>query len=168
MWNPSLIIEEMRRAKVLGLSRRFCIRLTSGRGSPELPGRMLGLDQGNGTEGFIFRLPEEELERELEVVWTREMITGLYQPMWVDATLLNGESLKVLAFVADRHHPAYEPDSSVETVAAITAHAGGHIGSNAEYVLRLDETLSAWSICDEYVRKIADILGHKQTEVSGF
>ena len=71
-----LAIEEMQRARLKGWQRSFCIRLISGRATPDVPGRMLSLDEGGITEGIAFRLPESTLINELEIVWTREMITG--------------------------------------------------------------------------------------------
>ena len=58
MWNPVLAIEEMQRARLKGWQRSFCIRLISGRATPDVPGRMLSLDEGGITEGIAFRLPE--------------------------------------------------------------------------------------------------------------
>jgi len=158
MWNPALAIEEMQRARLNGWQRSFCIRLISGRATPEIPGRMLSLDEGGMTEGIAFRLPESTLIHELEMVWTREMITGLYRPVWVDVSLGNGEEIQALAFVSDRLHPHYEQDNRTASVAARIASASGDIGTNAEYVSKLQVTLCAWGIEDDYVRELAEAL----------
>lgn len=166
MWNPLVTIEEMHRARLQGGSRWFCIRLISGRASPAQPGRMLALDKGSETEGMIFRLPEHCLEQELELIWTREMIGGLYIPVWADVLLSNGDTVKALVFVSDQGHPCYEADSTVSTVAKIVSRATGSIGSNASYVTQLDTTLSAWAIRDDYIQQIASILNNKYWDIN--
>ena len=133
MWNPVLAIEEMQRARLKGWQRSFCIRLISGRATPDVPGRMLSLDEGGITEGIAFRLPESTLINELEIVWTREMITGLYRPVWADVSLGNGKEIQALAFVSAR----------------------GDIGTNADYVWKLQATLGALGIRDDYVSELA-------------
>ena len=155
MWNPVLAIEEMQRTRLKGWQRSFCIRLISGRATPDVPGRMLSLDEGGITEGIAFRLPESTLINELEIVWTREMITGLYRPVWADVSLGNGEEIQALAFLSDRLHPHYEQDNLTATVALSIASARGDIGTNADYVWKLQATLGALGIRDDYVSELA-------------
>ena len=154
MWNPTIAIEEMQRARIEGWQRRFCIRLLTGRATPEYPGRMLSLDEGGMTEGMIFRIPECSLESELSIIWMREMITGLYKPVWTDALTRTGETIKALTFVSNRQHPCYEFDSSVVTSAEYISQACGELGTNREYVERLSSTLTDWGINDNYVSSI--------------
>ncbi|EEV5739947.1 gamma-glutamylcyclotransferase, partial [Escherichia coli] len=154
-WNPVLAIEEMQRARLKEWQRSFCIRLISGRATPDVPGRMLSLDEGGITEGIAFRLPESTLINELEIVWTREMITGLYRPVWADVSLGNGKEIQALAFVSDRLHPHYEQDNLTATVALSIASARGDIGTNADYVWKLQATLGALGIRDDYVSELA-------------
>ena len=166
MWNPLVTIEEMHRARLQGWSRRFCIRLFFGRGTPLQPGRMLALDKGQENAGMIFRLPGHGLGQALELIWTREMIGGLYIPVWADVLLSNGDSVKALVFVSDRGHPCYEADSTVSTVAKIVSRARGNIGTNASYVTQLDTTLSAWAITDDYIAQIAAILNNNHQHLN--
>lgn len=162
MWNPTIAIEEMQRARIEGWQRRFCIRLLTGRATPEYPGRMLSLDEGGMTEGMIFRIPEYSLESELSIIWMREMITGLYKPIWTDALTNTGETIKALTFVSDREHPCYEYDSTASTSAEFISQACGELGTNREYVDRLNTTLTAWGINDNYVSSI--LLNLKERE----
>lgn len=162
MWNPTIAIEEMQRARIEGWQRRFCIRLLTGRATPEYPGRMLSLDEGGMTEGMIFRIPECSLDSELSIIWMREMITGLYKPVWTDALTSTGETIKALTFVSDREHPCYECDSTASTSAEFISQACGELGTNREYVDRLNTTLTAWGINDNYVSSI--LLNLKERE----
>ena len=66
--------------------------------------------------GIAFRLSDSGLEKELLLVWIREMITGLYQPCWLQVVLDSGEQVDAITFVSDRHHSLYISNSSVEDV----------------------------------------------------
>lgn len=48
---------------------------------------MLSLDKNGDAVGIAFRLSDSGLEKELLLVWIREMITGLYQPCWLQVVL---------------------------------------------------------------------------------
>lgn len=161
MWNPLIAIEEMQRAQLKGWQRRFCIRLTSGRATPEHPGRMLSLDAGGCTNGMAFRLADTNLERELSIIWIREMITGLYRPVWSEVVLADATQARALVFVSDITHPFYEADSTPSTVAKLASSATGYMGTNAEYITRLMATLGAWGIQDEYIDDIIVELGDR-------
>ena len=61
------------------------------------------------TGSMIFRIPECSLESELIIIWMREIITGLYKPVWIDALTSTGETIKALTFVYDHAPPAMKP-----------------------------------------------------------
>ena len=46
LWNPLFPFAEARPAILRGLHRRFCLRSLASRGTPDLPGLVLGLDRG--------------------------------------------------------------------------------------------------------------------------
>ena len=155
IWNPLLKFAEQQFAVLEGWHRSFCIRLLAGRGSCESPGRMLALKAGGQSEGMAFRLDEQDLLDELLLVWTREMVHGLYRPVWGRVRLASGEMVSGLAFVADTAHGEYESDATVETAAPLIAKASGHMGSNRDYLQQLEATLMAHGIADEYVQNLA-------------
>ncbi|TKV10785.1 gamma-glutamylcyclotransferase [Citrobacter sp. wls619] len=169
MWNPLLAVEEIRKATLPGWQRRFCIKLISGRAIPEKPGRMLSLEKDGDAEGIALKLSENGLEEELLLVWIREMITGLYQPRWLQVNLDSGEQVDAITFVSDRYHSLYISNSSVEDVSPIILQAHGSIGSNADYVYQLEHTLSSWNIKDSYVADVSEslrtITQHNQNRV---
>ena len=51
MWNPAMHFAEHRAGTVRGWHRKYCLWLQAGRGSPENPGLMLGLDRGGAAGG---------------------------------------------------------------------------------------------------------------------
>ena len=79
MWNPALEFAEQQPCQVDGWRRSFCFWMPMGRGTPELPGLMLALEQGGACEGIAYRLAPQQVESELGLLWNREMLAGTYQ-----------------------------------------------------------------------------------------
>jgi len=149
MWNPVFESDEVASGTLQGWHRAFCLRLTAGRGTHHQPGRMLALKEGGKTSGLAFRLPEETLHEELELLWKREMVTGCYLPTWCDLALEDGRNVTALVFVMDPRHPLYESDSRATTIAPLIAHASGPLGTNAQYLFSLEQELSKRGMHDD-------------------
>lgn len=151
MWNPVFESEEVKPATLQGWHRAFCLRLTAGRGTPHQPGRMLALSEGGQTIGLAFRLSEETLREELELLWKREMITGCYLPTWCDLTLEDGRMVTALAFVMNPQHPLFEEDTRHQVIAPLIASASGPLGTNAQYLFALDNELKNYGMKDDCI-----------------
>lgn len=157
MWNPVFESEEVRPATLRGWHRAFCLRLTAGRGTLHQPGRMLALQEGGQTTGLAFRLPEDKLCEELELLWKREMITGCYLPTWCDLTLDDGSVVTALVFVMNPQHPLFEADTHHQVIAPLIASASGPLGTNAQYLFALDNELKNHGMEDDC---IGDLVGY--------
>ncbi|MCY1205701.1 Glutathione-specific gamma-glutamylcyclotransferase [compost metagenome] len=155
IWNPLIAFDEHRTATLEGWRRSFCIRSISARGTPEQPGRVLGLEPGGNTQGVAYRLPDDQALNELRLLWAREMCSGVYRPIWNPLVLENGEKVQAIVFAANTEQALYEADASVPTVARLAAKAAGVFGSNADYILGLDTALADRGISDQYVSQIA-------------
>ena len=57
IWNPAIRYEEARVVTVEGWHRSFCLSAENGRGTPESPGLVLGLDRGGSCTGVAFLVP---------------------------------------------------------------------------------------------------------------
>jgi len=155
MWNPLLDFDRRSVATLHGWHRSFCMRSIAGRGSPERPGRMLGLEAGGSTQGVALRLAAARRDEELGVVWRREMVGGSYRPTWAAVTLDDGTQTQAIAFVVDAGRPLFERDPSIATVAPVIARAAGSFGSNADYVFRLEDALRDSGLRDVYIESLA-------------
>jgi len=133
MWNPMVHFAEQRHGLLYGYHRRFCFWVRTGRGTPELPGLMLGLDRGGSCRGMAFRIAAADAEAELSLLWRREMISGIYTPRWVTVRTPRGR-LRAVTFVVDRHHHQYIRELSAEKAAAHIAHAEGWLGTCRSYL----------------------------------
>ncbi|WP_334070759.1 gamma-glutamylcyclotransferase [Burkholderia ambifaria] len=156
--NPVFEFDESSLATLEGWHRSFCIRLVLARGSIEQPGRMLALEPGGSTVGVALRLPEQDLEQELRMVWMREMVGGVYRPQWSFITLEDGRTAHAIIFAANQDSDLYEGDASTDTVTPVIAAAHGRLGSNQDYVLQLDKALQRHGIEDVYIRELAERL----------
>lgn len=155
IWNPLFEFAESRLATLHGWRRSFCIRLVLARGSNERPGRMLALEPGGSTTGIALRVREEDLEHELRMVWMREMVGGVYRPTWSEISLPDGQSAMSIVFAANADNPLYEADASLDTIVPVIGAAHGSLGSNRDYVLRLDQSLRLHGIVDPHIRELA-------------
>ena len=167
MWNPLIRVVDSRIARVEGFTRHFCLRQTLGRGTPEKPGLMLGLDEGGSCTGVVHRVAAGDVESEIGLLWQREMLSGAYRPHWIEASS-EGESLSALTFVVDRTHKRYEGLLPFETVARRIASAEGILGTNRDYLYRMAKHLAQLGVADEDIsrleRQVRALAGEPRSE----
>lgn len=142
MWNPAIHTVERQAGLIHGYHRRFCLWATGGRGTPEQPGLMLGLDRGGSCRGIVWRIAADAVDNETEILWRREMIADGYRSRWVDANTPGG-TVRAITFVANRDHERYAGSLGEETMVRALAVGEGHLGRARDYlhntVLHLDE-----------------------------
>lgn len=148
MWNPAIHVADSRKAHVRGYHRTFCLTLGAGRGSPEQPGLMLAIDRGGSCTGVAHCIAAELVESELSILWLREMMSGAYEPRWVNADIDQLGRTRVLTFVINRSHPRYEGALLEESAAQRIATAKGILGTNREYLYRTVKHLAELGIED--------------------
>ena len=119
-----------------------------GRGTPEKPGLMLALDEGGACLGVAHRIAAAEVESELTILWQREMLSGAYTPLWMDAKIDGHGPARAITFVINREHPRYEGDLSTEATAARIAAAEGMLGTNRDYLYRMIAQLDGLGLAD--------------------
>ena len=148
MWNPAINVVDSRKAHVRGYHRTFCLTLGVGRGTPEKPGLMLGMDRGGSCTGVAHRIAADAVESELAILWLREMVSGAYEPRWLNADVDGFKRNRVLAFVINRSHPRYERTLHQGDAARRIAQAQGMLGTNREYLYRTVKHLAGLGIED--------------------
>ena len=154
IWNPLFPVAEERVARIHGFHRSFCVWSRIGRGSPERPGLVLGLDRGGNCRGVALRLEERHVRDELCLIWRREMITGAYRPTWVKAATADG-LVDAIAFVADRKAASYAGDLTEDRVIEILSNGAGFLGTCADYLAQTTAGLAARGIRDEGLARLA-------------
>ena len=155
IWNPTIEFEESKPVTVRGYHRRFCLRTEMGRGSPDCPGLVLGLDLGGVCRGLAFRIARDKVEHELDIVWRREMISKAYQPRWLCATSDSGP-LKVIGFVMNRRDQRYAGKLSDAEAADSIARAEGFLGPCRDYLYNTVDHLNELGIPDAGLSRLVD------------
>jgi glutathione-specific gamma-glutamylcyclotransferase len=153
MWNPILAPAESRIVRIAGYHRSFCLRSTVGRGSPERPGLMLGLDAGGSSVGIAFRIADESRADDLALLWRREMSTGSYVPKWLRGQAETGD-VRVLAFTANRQADNYVGALPEEEVARLLSTGAGFLGTNLDYLVRTHGILRHHGIKDHRISRL--------------
>jgi cation transport protein ChaC len=153
IWNPIFNFVEQRIGTIHGWHRRFCLWVPQGRGTPDNPGLVLGLDRGGSCRGIVYRIAAADVPLELLLLWRREMVVGCYIPYWVrvfDGT----QTIEAIAFVINRRHRAYAGNISPETTVNSIATAGGQLGSCADYLMQTVNGLMTLGIKDKQLLRL--------------
>ncbi len=154
IWNPAFHHAERRPARLHGYHRRFCLRTHLGRGTPDRPGLMLGLEAGGSCTGVAYRIPAEDVAQESWILWKREMIVGSYEPRWVVVDGA-GPDRRAITFVMNKTHPMYAGRLPRAEIVDTLATAQGMLGRGCDYVYELVGALASAGIQDRALVAIA-------------
>ncbi|WP_417693629.1 gamma-glutamylcyclotransferase [Roseibium sp.] len=136
MWDPAFIFSDIRRATATGFHRRFCLRSEVGRGTPEQPGLMAGLDVGGVCQGLVFKIDGHLVEEESHFLWRREMLMRSYAPEFLTLETAEGQ-VDALSFLVNRDNPLLLPPMGLKETARAIALAEGYLGPNIDYLENL-------------------------------
>ena len=153
IWNPAFHFTARLTGRIFGWHRRFCLWTHLGRGCPEQPGLVLGLERGGSCHGVAFHIAPEAVEEELAIVWRREMISGAYVPRWVDVNTAVGR-VPAVAFVINHGHERYASFLADEEVAEAIATARGFLGPCADYLVNTVDHLAELGIHDRPLERL--------------
>lgn len=155
VWNPIIKFSDRLVGTIYGRHRRFCLWTPIGRGTPEHPGLVLGLERGGSCRGVVYRIPAADVAVELQLLWRREMIAGAYISRWVKVFIGN-KIVDAIAFVINRQHPLYAGILPLETTIHTLATASGHLGSSRDYLLHTIDGLATMGIQDASLLALRD------------
>ena len=157
LWNPTIHFKETRHGLLRGYHRRFCLKTVLGRGSPENPGLMLALDHGGSCRGIAYRIDRTIADKELKIVWDREMISSAYVarvlPLMTDLGTLNA-----ITFVINRSNKQYAGKLSPEIIAAVIASSDGPLGSCTDYLFQTIEKMMELKINDKTLLQLSELV----------
>ena len=153
MWNPAFHFAERRTARIYGYHRQFCLWARSGRGSPERPGLMLGIEPGGSCCGVAYRIAPELVRSELDVLWRREMNSGAYRAVWVAARTLDGP-VHAITFAVNRDHERYIADLDLVSTARYLASGAGPLGLCCDYLFETVAHLRGIGVRDRHLEML--------------
>jgi glutathione-specific gamma-glutamylcyclotransferase len=164
IWNPEVDFESSRVGKVYGRHRNFCVRSTQYRGTPALPGVVLGLDTGGSCVGVAYELSQATKTQSIKKLYKREMLNRIYTPTLVNVHLGNNQLIKALTFVANRSNDAYLSMTEDQLFNRLNVCVGDR-GANKDYALNTWAALKAHGVHDERLEKIATRLIQSSCDV---
>jgi cation transport protein ChaC len=160
MWNPGFAYLESHPALVRGYHRSFCVESTHYRGTKEKPGLVLGLDRGGACRGRAYKVCRTQGKTVSDYLHEREMLSGIYEPRWLKATLLPAVDSPMevpakrkaprfpsrvviaAAYVVDRLHQGYRrlrPERIAEQILQGVGTNGTNVAYLENTVRHLDE-----------------------------
>ena len=164
IWNPLMEFADRRPARIHGYHRGFYLWSKVNRGSPEVPGLVLGLDIGGSCQGVAYRLHDEKLMVELGLLWRREMVMGTYMPRWVKAKI-GDRVVRAIAFVVNRGKSGYTGRLDDQQIVSIALKACGHYGSCADYLINTATSLEVAGIADPRLSRLAKLVARAANSV---
>ncbi len=154
IWHPDFEFSERHRVRIHGYHRAFCISSTRYRGTPELPGVVLGLDRGGSCHGVVYRMKPGHEGEIIERLYRREMPNQVYTPKMLPVRLPGERRIEAIAFVARRDHPSYLRLSRDEILRRLSS-CRGRRGHNREYAINTWHALREWGIEDAGLAAVA-------------
>ena len=153
IWNPAFHFTDRLIGTIYGYHRRFCLWTHLGRGCPERPGLVLGLERGGSCRGVAFHVAPDAVEEELAIVWRREMLSGAYVPRWIGVHTALG-AIRAITFVINHAHERYARFLPDERIAEVIATAEGFLGPCADYLINTVDHLAELGIHDRPLEKL--------------
>ncbi len=156
MWDPAVHFSEVRRMTVSGFARRFILKdIFGGRGTPEVPGLMVALDEAPGAEchGLVFRIAEDQVEEESQHIWKRERLGPAYHEVQVTGQTDQG-TLQALSFIADHSAPLIDASLTFDQQVEYCATGTGFLGSSLEYAQNIAAQFERLRIEDADVKRL--------------
>jgi cation transport protein ChaC len=149
VWNPEFTVAEQVIARLSGYRRSFCMRSIHHRGSEDIPGLVLALDEQPGATaiGLALRVADGMEAATLIALRERELISSAYLERIVTLDLQDGRTVQAVAYVIDPDHDQY-CHLDLEEQARVIAHAVGGRGPNHEYLSRTAQHLNDLGIGD--------------------
>lgn len=166
MWRPGFSFLEMQAARVSGFVRDMCFLSIHYRGTRETPGLVCGLmeDGGGACRGRAFRVAADAAASVIAYLDERELITDIYLPRTLTATLADGTAVAVRAYVADTAHAQFVGAWSDEQKAAAIVAGRGSEGRSLDYLANLVVHLDELSLGDSHLHRLLDLARLKAGE----
>ncbi|MGD9868263.1 MAG: gamma-glutamylcyclotransferase [Hyphomicrobiales bacterium] len=161
MWRTGFPYEEAAPALITGSHRGLCVYSFVHRGTPRLPGLVLGLDAGGVCEGLAFRVGPGDRRKVIGYLRAREQATRVYREAERAVELRDGShrQVRALCYMVDRTHRQYAGRLPLEVQAALVRRGRGRSGDNIAYVVNTVKHLREQGIHDAGMERLLVRLG---------
>ncbi len=154
MWNPGFPHRARTVATLHGYHRAFCVYSHMYRGTPEVPGLVLGLDRGGSCRGMAYEVERTDRAQVMDYLHEREMVHYVYLPRRVPVRLDDGRRVEAHTYVADRQTERYACKLSVAETARLIAQGVGKRGPNTEYLESTVAHLEEMGLPDAHLKAV--------------
>lgn len=158
IWRPDFDFAEKQTARVHGWHRALKMWSRVNRGTPEAPGLVFALLSGGSCHGVAYRIPQALGHDMLDRLWAREMVTGVYDPRWLDCATPAGP-VKALAFTLSRRSPNYTGELAAHHYREIFQRSSGRYGTTLDYARQTLDALRGHGIEDRALRRLLNHAG---------
>lgn len=134
MWNPGFPHVERMTATLHGFHRSLCVYSHVHRGTPDLPGLVLGLDKGGSCRGVAFRVAAPDAGEALAYLRAREQVTSVYLETAVALRLVDGRQVRAVTYTVDRAHGQYARRLPHAELLRLVRQGVGVSGRNPDYI----------------------------------
>lgn len=151
MWNPGFEYVESEPARLFGYHRALCVYSWVHRGTPRMPGLVLGLDAGGSCRGKAFRISTSKKSKVVEYLRGREQVTQVYREVLIPIVIEKSKPVRTnaLCYLIDRNHEQYAGKLQLERQLELVKCGRGKSGTNPEYVLNTVAHLEELGIVDQ-------------------
>ena len=153
IWRPEFEFAERRPARVHGWHRALKMWSRINRGTPDCPGLVFGMLSGGSCQGMVFRIPKSQGRESLARLWTREMVTAVYDPKFLTCHTTHGP-VNALAFTLSRKSPSHTGLLSQGEYRRIFDTASGSYGTTLDYVQATLDELRRHNIRDRTLERL--------------
>lgn len=152
MWRPGFPFIQAKEARLFGHHRAFCVFSHVHRGTPEVPGLVLGLDKGGSCRGMAFEVAGDRWDEVIGYLREREQATSVYLERELRVRLEGDGSrcdeVSAVTYLVDRKHHQYAGRLSLEEQLRLVRQGQGQSGPNPEYVQNTVGHLEEMGIVD--------------------
>ena len=153
IWRPEFEFEEHRPALLRGYHRALKMWSRVNRGTPECPGLVFALLSGGSCKGIVYKVPKVRAAQALELLWEREMPTGVYDPKWLACETPDG-TVEALTFTLSRKSPNFTGQLETSTYRQIFEQSQGRFGSTLDYAKQTFNCLQKVGIHDKALGRL--------------
>jgi len=153
IWRPDFAVAEQRAARVHGWHRALKMWSRVNRGTPDCPGLVFALLSGGSCQGSVLRVDRAAGAGVLRQLWEREMVSGVYDPKWLDCRTSTGP-VRALAFTLSRQSPNFTGELPARRYNEIFSDSCGRYGTTLEYAQQTLHTLQQHGIKDHALRQL--------------
>jgi len=166
MWQPGFDVVESQLADLAGYHRDLCILSYVFRGTPEVPGLVMGLNPGGTCQGRAFRIEGDQKEQVMAYLHEREMINNVYEPTWLDVSLEDGRMVSAYSFVAVQDHDQFVGHFNQDQEVQYILQGKGQGGTSLEYLENTCVHLRELSIDDHGLETLLEAAKAKKQQKS--